>query len=70
MQYWKKVNSKLATYQADEDPELIHIIKTGFDDMYIIVYEDAYGLTLGNIIMKSSQEIKDRFGIDIIKDLG
>jgi len=48
----------MRTYQLEDEPELIHIIKTGFKDKYIVVYEDAYELELGktNIFTKAQLE--------------
>lgn len=57
-------------YASDSEYELMHIIKMGFKDTYLIVYEDAFNITTGKTLIKNAQEIKELFNIDIIKDLG
>ena len=41
---WNQVKSNTKTFQFGQEPELIHIIKTGHEDQYIVAYEDAYEL--------------------------
>ena len=53
------------SFQFGDDPELIHIIKTGFKDRYMIVHEDAYEFMLGKVEFATQQEIMDRFEIDL-----
>ena len=64
---WKEVNSAhTRTFQLDEEPELIHIIKTGFkEERFIVVFEDAYGLLLGKTMVLNSAEIKRKFDIKL-----
>ena len=64
---WKIVgNSRYkGSYQWAEEPEMIHIIRTGFHDRYLIVWEDVYELMLGKTEVLTKKEIKDKFNIDI-----
>jgi len=55
----------MRTYQLEDDPELIHIIQTGFKDKYIVVYEDAYELTLGETKIRTKAEIEKEFKITL-----
>lgn len=50
-------------FQWGTEPEVIHIIKTGFEDQYMIIWEDAYQLQLGNVDFLSKSEIEERFKI-------
>lgn len=61
----KEITSNCRTFQLGDDPELIHIIKTGFKDKYMIVHEDAYEFMLGKVEFATQQEILDRFKIDL-----
>lgn len=63
---WVEIEgNKKWTFQLGDHPELIHIIKTGFDDLYIVVYEDAYDLHTGKTEFGSKQTIEDKFGIEL-----
>ena len=61
---WEEIKgAEYHCFQWGNDPELIHIIKTGFADRYMIVWEDAYELSLGNVEFLSKNEIEQRFKI-------
>ena len=53
------------TFQLGSDPELIHVIKTGFKNRYMIVHEDAYEFYLGKVEFKTREEIKQIYKIDV-----
>ena len=61
----KEISSNCRTFQYGDEPELIHILKTGFKDKYMIVHEDAYEFMLGKVEFATKQEIMDRFRIDL-----
>lgn len=58
-------SAKIKTYQYEEEPLLLHFIKTGFKHVYMIVYEDALGKLLGSVELLNTEEIKQKFNIDI-----
>ena len=60
-----EIASNCRTFQFGEDPELIHIIKTGFEDRYMIIHEDAYEFMLGKVEFATQQEVLERFKIDL-----
>jgi len=62
---WKEINSNCRTFQLGEEPELIHIIKTGFSDKYMVVYEDAHELNLGGVAFHSKKEIEEGYNIKL-----
>jgi hypothetical protein len=62
---WIKIPGKCLTFRLSDEPELIHIIKTGFEDRYLLVWEDAYELMLGKVEILSKKEMEERFQIDI-----
>lgn len=65
-QKWNEVkSSKMWTFQLGDHPELIHIIKTGFRDLYIVVHEDAYELHLGKTHIWNKQKVEETFNIKL-----
>ena len=65
---WKQIKPNTKTFQFGEEPELIHITKTGHEDQYIVSYEDAYQYLNGYCELLTSNEIKIKFNIDL-KDI-
>ena len=55
----------MKTYQFGDEPLVIHIIKTGFKDLYLCVYEDGWQQMMGNTKILTSSLIKEVFNIDI-----
>lgn len=62
---WKEIKSTTKTFQFGDEPELIHITRTGHEDQYIVSYEDAYQYLNGNSEILTSGEIKHKFDINI-----
>jgi hypothetical protein len=60
-----EISSKCQSFHVKDEPEIIHIIKTGFVNRYMIVFEDAYELILGKIEFGNKQEIENRFNIKL-----
>lgn len=70
MKKWeKRIPRKIETFQLvfddNEEPELIHIIKTGFKNRYIVVFEDAYEIMLGYTVILEKEQIEKDFGIKL-----
>jgi len=63
-----EIKSHCQTFSYGNEPELIHIIKTGFKNKYMIVWEDAYELVLGEVEFGSKEEIEQRFDIKLMED--
>jgi len=61
----KEIKSPCRTFQFGEEPELIHVIKTGFRNQYMIVHEDAYEYSLGKVEFMSKERIKEVYKIEI-----
>ena len=61
----KEIKSPCRTFQFGGDPELIHVIKTGFKNRYMIVHEDAYEFLLGKVEFKTREQIKKIYNIEI-----
>ena len=62
---WKEIKSTSQCFQLGNEPELIHVIKTGFKDMYMVVHEDAYQYVIGKVEFGTKREIEVKFKIKI-----
>jgi len=66
MENFKKIQVKSASFISTEtETDIVHIIKTGFSDTYLVIYEDAYGASVGTTLIKNAEEIRQKFNIDI-----
>lgn len=66
MSNWKQVHCLTWHFQQVDLPELIHVVKTGFEDTYYVMYEDAYEDCNGmKVEYYSKLGIKETFGIDL-----
>jgi hypothetical protein len=65
MTEWKEILSTAKCFQLGEEPELIHVIKTGFRDMYMVVHEDAYEYSIGKVEFGTKKDIEVRYKITI-----
>jgi hypothetical protein len=65
----KEKSDKFYTYRLEDEPELVHFIRTGFKEdsnlAWLVAYEDAYEVSLGTCKVMSTKEIFDKFGIDL-----
>lgn len=62
---WIESGIVTKTFRLQDEPELIHVTKTGFKDKYMVVYEDAYELNIGKVTYGTKTEIESRFGITL-----
>jgi len=62
---WKEINCITRSFKYEGEPELIHIIETGFKNRYMVVFEDAYELVLGNVEFHTKEEIEQLFKIKL-----
>jgi hypothetical protein len=62
---WREISSsKVKTFQLEDEPELLHIIKIR-DNEYMVVYEDAYDLDTGTLVFYNKETIKNKFNINL-----
>ena len=63
----ERSNANVKKFQLGEEPEIIYVIRTGFENntplAYMIVYEDAYEINLGKTAFMSPEELEKTFGI-------
>lgn len=65
---WKETKARsMWTFQFDNDPELLHIIKLGCKDVYAYFYEDAYEQEPWNtgLVITTKEEIESKFKITL-----
>ena len=62
---WEKVESRVETFLNDEDAATITIIKTGFENSYLVVHDDSLHLRTGECIEMRKEEIESKYGIEI-----
>ena len=68
---WIKINpNNVRKYCLADEPEVIYIIELGFrkDDTttadYMVVHEDAYQYSLGNVYLLTKQQLKEIYDIE------
>jgi len=64
---WKEVKSTTRTFQFGDEPEVIHITKTGHNNLYVVTYDDAYQYFTGRTELCTKEDLKQKFSIDIDK---
>lgn len=63
---WEERKREVKSFQLSDDPEFIHIIKTGFVDRYYVVFEDAYEICNGmQVESYTKKQVKEKFNIDL-----
>jgi len=62
---WEGIPNKCKSFRLGDEPEVIHIIKTGFRDKYIVVDEDAFDINTGNVAFYTKKEIEEKYFIFI-----
>ena len=62
---WLEIKSIVKSFELEGEPECIHVIKTGHFDTYIVVYEDAYELSLGKVFIGSKKDVETKFNIEL-----
>jgi len=65
MKHFVKCVNSTQSFRSLIEPEIIHVIKTGFEDRYMVVYEDAYEQITGKVLLGSKAEIEELFGIKL-----
>lgn len=55
-------NKFVGTFQLENKPELIYIIKIRNDE-YMVVHEDGYDLDTGKVEFMNAEKIKSKYGI-------
>lgn len=64
-----EVNSQIRSFQFGDEPELIHIIKSGFPDKYLVIHEDPFMLGEAEILTKEKIKLKYKINFDFDENL-
>lgn len=62
---WKEISTSTRRFQLDDEPEVLHIIKTGHENKYMVVKEDGYEHKTGELEFMTKEQIKERYKIDL-----
>jgi hypothetical protein len=65
LKYREIKSDRCRTFQLGEEPELLHIIKSGFENEYIVVYEDAHEIDYGKAEVLTKEQVKHKFNIEL-----
>lgn len=53
-------------FYVEDNPEVFHIIKTGFEDQYFVVQENAFqDQDHGKLEILTRKELKDRYSVEL-----
>ena len=61
----KEIETISQSFLNDGGDGVLHIIKTGFNDRYIAISEDAYEMELGSIRIGTKEEMKKWFSVNL-----
>ena len=63
----KELKSNCRTFLLPTEDMCVHIVETGFSQRqkYLVVFEDAYQQLIGQTLMLSKTEIKEKFNIEL-----
>jgi len=65
-QIWTETETNnCRTFRLGEESELLHIIKMGFKNKYLVVREYGYDYTQGQITVLTAEKVKLIFGIEL-----
>lgn len=63
--FWKSVPNEVMSFQYENEPYILHIIKTGFKNTYMVVTEYAYEQHNGRIEFMSKEKIEEELNISL-----
>ena len=63
----RELNSDCRKFLLPSEDMCLHIITTGFSQhrRYLVVLEDAYQSKIGDSLLMSAQDIKDKYNISL-----
>ena len=62
---WRELETRCRCFWRENEPWLIHVIKTGFNDEYIIVHEDGEECIHGKSEIMTEKELKEKYNIEL-----
>jgi hypothetical protein len=65
MSKWDKITDvSVKRFLSEDEDEIMYVIKTGFLDKYVAVFEDANELTLAKTVTGNKHYIETKFNIE------
>ncbi len=65
IEWFYSENKSVMKFIHKDEPEVIYLIKTGFEDKYIVLHEDAHEMSIGNTFVGSKEEVENKYKIII-----
>ena len=63
---WEPTENFIQTFIDEEhEPEIMHVIQSGIQNTFIIVFDDALGMRTGHSEVHSSESFETKFGFKI-----
>lgn len=65
---WIEINpAQIRTFQLEDEPELLHIIKSGHKDRYLCFCENAYGTEPWHtgVLLLDKDQIEEKWKINL-----
>lgn len=63
---WKETNwIKAQRFITKSKDELIYVLQAGFEDTFIVVFENAYGDNIGETLVGNRKMVEDTFNIKL-----
>ncbi len=63
---WNEIEANnVKRFQLGSHPEIIYVIKTGFENNYMVVHEDAFEIRIGEVEFFTKEQLKEKFDITI-----
>ena len=61
----ERVNINIKTFQLEDEPEIIYVIKTGlvYEKQFIVVHEDGYDSNTGESEILNEKELYNKYKI-------
>jgi len=60
-----ELGRKVTGFAHKNQQEVIHVIKTGFEDTYIVVHEDCHEMEIGKTFVGSKKEVEYEYNIKL-----
>jgi hypothetical protein len=64
MEAWNKIsNTTVQRFISENEDEIIYVIKNGYENMYTVVFEDAYDINSIPNYSGSKENVEEKFNI-------
>lgn len=61
---WKRIEQNACiSFIGEFEDDILHIIKSGSENLYVVVHDDAYGLATGKTELLDAGQIEEKYKI-------